>query len=75
MAALGGIMVPRFIMPPVMQDLSQWSPMAWGLDGFLDILLRAGDIADVLPEAGRLIALAILLLILASLLSKNQMTR
>ncbi|MGI9288524.1 MAG: ABC transporter permease [Pseudomonadales bacterium] len=75
MAALGGIMVPRFIMPPVMQDLSQWSPMAWGLDGFLDILLRAGDIADVLPEAGRLIALAALLLVLASLLSKNQLTR
>ncbi len=75
MAALGGIMVPRFIMPAFMQDLSQLSPMAWGLDGFLDILLRAGDIVDVLPEAGRLIALAALLLILASLLSKKQTTR
>lgn len=75
MAALGGIMVPRFIMPPIMQDLSQWSPMAWGLDGFLDILLRAGDVADVMPEAGRLIALAILLLLLASLISRKQLTR
>ncbi len=75
MAALGGIMVPRFIMPQFMQDLSQWSPMAWGLDGFLDILLRAGEIADVLPEAGKLLALAALLLIIASLLSREQTTR
>lgn len=75
MAAMGGIMVPRFIMPPVMQDISQWSPMAWGLDGFLDILLRAGNTVDVLPEAGRLLAFAALLLVLASLFSRNQTTR
>lgn len=75
MAALGGIMVPRFIMPTFMQDLSQWSPMAWGLDGFLDILLRAGDIAAVLPEAARLTALAATLLIFAALLSRKQTTR
>src|SRR5699024_9167767 len=34
MAAIGGIMVPRFIMPHSLQVLSGYSPMAWGLDGF-----------------------------------------
>lgn len=54
LAALGGVMVPRFIMPDTMQQLSQLSPMAWGLEGFLDIFLRNGGIAEVLPEAGAL---------------------
>lgn len=42
MAALGGIMVPRFVMPEVLQAVSRYSPMAWGLDGFLDVFLRGG---------------------------------
>src|SRR5213078_4792875 len=33
-AAVGGVMVPRFVMPESMQKLSQASPMAWALDGF-----------------------------------------
>ena len=36
-AALGGIMVPKFLMPQFMQSLSIISPLSWGLDGFLDI--------------------------------------
>lgn len=49
--ALGGIMVPRFVMPGLMQDLALLSPMSWGLEGFLDIFLRNGGISDVLPES------------------------
>ncbi|HEY3644606.1 MAG TPA: ABC transporter permease [Gammaproteobacteria bacterium] len=47
MAAIGGIMVPRFIMPPAMQAISLHSPMAWGLEGFLDVFLRGGGVAMV----------------------------
>jgi ABC-2 type transport system permease protein len=54
MAALGGIMVPRFLMPPLMQSLSACSPMAWGLDGFLDVFLRQGGVAMAAPEALKL---------------------
>lgn len=71
MAAVGGIMVPRFVMPPLMQDLSQWSPMAWGLDGFLDILLRNGNFYDVVPEVGKLLILAIACLAVLMLLEKS----
>jgi ABC-2 type transport system permease protein len=49
--ALGGIMVPTFVMPGFMQDLSILSPMSWGLEGFLDIFLRSGGASDVLPES------------------------
>jgi len=33
-----------------MQKLSNLSPMSWGLEGFLDVFLRNGDIRDVLPK-------------------------
>ena len=55
MAAIGGIMVPRFVMPAAMQALSLYSPMAWGLEGYLDVFLRQGDLATVLPWAGKLV--------------------
>lgn len=54
LAAIGGIMVPKFVMPAAMQDVASWSPMAWGLDGFLDLLLRDGDTASIAPELLRL---------------------
>lgn len=65
MAAVGGIMVPRFIMPPAMQTLSELSPMAWGLDGFLDIFLRNAKLADVLAECGALLTFSVVLLLLS----------
>lgn len=68
MAALGGIMVPRFLMPPVMQSLSQFSPMAWGLEGFLDVFLRAGGIWMVMPQVLRLAGFGLTCLVLAGLL-------
>lgn len=55
LAAIGGIMVPAFIMPEVMQSLSVISPMAWALRGFLDVLLHGGGIDMIWPECGLLI--------------------
>lgn len=72
MAAIGGVMVPRFIMPPVMQELSQLSPMAWGLDGFFDILLRNGTVNDVIPEAAALTGFSLLTLGIALLLASKK---
>lgn len=54
MAALGGIMVPRFVMPQVLQAVSHYSPMAWGLDGFLDVFLRGGGVGLVAGPALKL---------------------
>ncbi|WP_321492099.1 ABC transporter permease [uncultured Desulfobacter sp.] len=57
-AALGGIIVPVYLMPEPMQLISRLSPLAWALDGFYDILLRGRKISAVLPRAGCLIAFA-----------------
>lgn len=56
MAALGGIWVPIFMMPPLMQKISIVSPLNWGLDGFYTIFLRNGGLADIWPQAGLLMA-------------------
>lgn len=65
MAALGGVMVPLFVMPPVMQKIATYSPMNWGLEGLLNVLLRSGDVASVLPQVGRLAGFAVLMLVIA----------
>jgi ABC-2 type transport system permease protein len=49
-AAIGGIMVPVFVMPPVMQMLSIFSPLSWGLNAFMDIFVRGGSLRTVLPD-------------------------
>jgi ABC-2 type transport system permease protein len=54
--AIGGIMVPKFIMPETMQTIANISPMSWALDGYLDIFLKGGDIFMVLNESFMLIA-------------------
>ncbi|HEX7340771.1 MAG TPA: ABC transporter permease [Rhodanobacteraceae bacterium] len=58
MAAVGGIMVPVFIMPHALQTLSHYSPMQWGLQGFLDIFLRGGGIGMAWNEAAKLVVFA-----------------
>ena len=49
-AALGGIMVPVYVMPKTMQQISLFSPLAWGLNSLTDIFAREGNIHSVLPE-------------------------
>ncbi len=56
LGAIGGVMVPKFIMPEFMQTLANISPMSWGLDGFLEIFLKGGDIFMVLNESFMLIS-------------------
>ena len=70
--ALGGIMVPTFVMPRFMQELANLSPMAWGLEGFLDIFLRNGGAADVLPESLALLLLGGVMVALTVIILRRQ---
>jgi len=60
MAALGGILVPKAVMPDLMQELAVVSPLSWGLDGFLDVFVRGGGVAQVMPESLGLLAFSVL---------------
>jgi len=60
LAALGGMMVPAFIMPGFMKTLSLFTPHAWALAGYHDVIIRGLGLADVLPETGVLLGFAAL---------------
>jgi len=55
-AAIGGIMVPVYVMPHLMQKISLFSPLAWGLNALVEIFVREGTLRSVLPELGYLSA-------------------
>ena len=65
LAAIGGIMVPKFIMPEYLQKFTVVSPMSWGLDGFLDIFLYGNGIVEIIPEVIMLLAFGGVMLALA----------
>jgi ABC-2 type transport system permease protein len=66
MAAIGGVMVPKFVMPEVMQRLAEFSPMNWGLEGLLAVLLRGSDMAGVLMPTLKLTGFAAFMVIIAA---------
>lgn len=47
LAAIGGIMVPKVVMPQAMQEFSNLSPMSWALEGFLEFILRGGSLSSI----------------------------
>ena len=50
LAAVGGVWVPVFAMPKIMQLIAGISPMNWGLNAFYDVILRNATLIDILPE-------------------------
>lgn len=47
MGLLGGCMVPRVLMPPLLQKIGLAVPHGWALDGYNTILVHGGGFADV----------------------------
>lgn len=54
LAAIGGVWVPVFAMPKIMQLIAKSSPMNWGLNAFYDVLLRNATFLEIIPEIGLL---------------------
>jgi len=72
MAAIGGVMVPKFVMPEVMQQLAEFSPMNWGLEGMLAVLLRGSDTVGILLPTAKLMGFATLMIIIAVLFFRRR---
>jgi ABC-2 type transport system permease protein len=56
LGALGGIMVPKQVMPAAMQSITELSPMGWGLDAFVDVFARQATSAGVVVGCVALVA-------------------
>jgi ABC-2 type transport system permease protein len=58
LSALGGMMVPAFVMPDFMRKLAQFTPHAWALSGYHDVIVRGMGLWDVIAETGVLAGFA-----------------
>jgi ABC-2 type transport system permease protein len=59
LSALGGVMVPVYVMPAFMQKLSLAIPQAWALTGFQDVIVRGQGFEAILPVVGVLMGFAL----------------
>lgn len=75
LAALGGAMMPLELFSPTMQRVAHFTPHAWALDGFAELVRRDGTVVDVLPELGMLGVFAAVLLTLAAWRLKKAITQ
>ena len=74
LAAMGGIWIPVFMMPRSMQFFASISPMNWGLNSFYDVIIRNGNIVDVLPEIGLLTLFFVIMLTVSIYYDKKKNT-
>lgn len=65
LAAVGGVWVPVFAMPRIMQYIAKASPMNWGLDAFYDVLLRNDTLGGILPNIGMLFIFYLVMILIA----------
>jgi ABC-2 type transport system permease protein len=71
MSALGGSMVPRYVMSETMQEIGRLTFNAWALDGYTKVFWRGLPVRALLPEVAVLVAAAMALLLLARLLARR----
>ncbi len=70
---ISGTFLPVHIMPALIQYISYLSPVRWGIDNYLDLFIREGNIASILPNTVLLILFFVFAMVTSTaILSKNQ---
>jgi ABC-2 type transport system permease protein len=65
LAAIGGVWVPVFAMPKIMQHIAKISPMNWGLEAFYDVLLRKYTLIGILPQLALLFLFFLIMVVVS----------
>ena len=71
MSALGGSMVPRYVMSETMQQIGKITFNAWALDGYIKVFWRDLPLGELAPELTVLAATAIVLVGAARYLARR----
>ena len=71
MSALGGSMVPRYVMSETMQQFGKLTFNAWALDGYTKVFWRDLPLRDLAPEVAVLVGVALTLFVAARLLARR----
>jgi ABC-2 type transport system permease protein len=72
LSAIGGILVPTYVMPDIMRSISIISPLNWALEGFYKLFLRGGGFVDILPNIALLFGFFLLVMSISSI--SNRLT-
>jgi ABC-2 type transport system permease protein len=62
LGAIGGSLVPIFLLPGWMETLASFTPHYWALQAFQDLMFRGASIADVMTNLFVLASFAVVLL-------------
>ncbi|MCD0469488.1 ABC transporter permease [Flavobacterium sp. JAS] len=74
LAAIGGVWVPVFAMPKIMQFIAKSSPMNWALEAFYDVLLRNVSFLEIIPKISLLFLFFIITTSIALFYDKKKRT-
>ena len=75
MSAIGGSMIPLFIMPSILQKIALLSVNYWGIQGFYDLFWRAIPLEDILPKIFILMSIGILMTLVSIGLFKKRILK
>ena len=75
LAAIGGAMAPIEVFPDSMKTLARFTPHAWAIDAFSELVRRDGGFLDILPQLGVLAAFAAVFMALATWRLHRVLTR
>ncbi len=71
MSAIGGSMIPLFVMPSIMRKIAVISLNYWGIQGYYDIFWRNLSTFEILPRIGVLSLIGIVMLLISIPLFKR----
>jgi ABC-type Na+ efflux pump permease subunit len=75
MSAIGGSMIPLFIMPSILQKIAVISVNYWGIQGFYDIFWRTLPLEAILPKILVLICIGFVLTVASVQLFKKRILK
>ena len=72
LSAFGGVWVPVYVMPEILQQISRFSPLNWGLESFNDLFLRDAETILILPNLLKLIIFGAVTLTASIFINKSR---
>jgi ABC-2 type transport system permease protein len=75
MSAIGGSMIPLFIMPALLQKIALLSVNYWGIQGFYDIFWRSLPLETILPKILILLSIGITMTLASIWLFKKRIMK
>jgi ABC-type Na+ efflux pump permease subunit len=75
MSAIGGSMIPLFIMPAILQKIALLSVNYWGIQGFYDLFWRLLPLEEILPKILVLMSIGIVMTLASIRLFKKRILK